>query len=43
MDLQKSLYILHNVGDEFCNVVETEMKVISSAGKKGEFVWRQVF
>ena len=35
MDKKTSLYILFNVGDQFCNVMQEEKKAITQAGENG--------
>lgn len=36
MDKNTSLYILFNIGDQFCSVMEEEKKAITQAGENGE-------
>lgn len=36
MDKNTSLYVLFNVGDQFCSVMQEEKKAITQAGEKGE-------
>ena len=36
MDKNTSLYILFNIGDQFCSVMREEKKAITLAGENGE-------
>jgi len=36
MDKNTSLYVLFNVGDQFCSVMQEEKKAITQAGEKGK-------
>ena len=36
MDKNTSLYILLNIGDQFCSVMQQEKKAITQAGEKSE-------
>lgn len=36
MDKGTSLYILFNIGDQFCSVMQEEKKAITQAGENGE-------
>ena len=36
LDKEKALYIINNIGDEFCSLVDQEKKALALAGANGK-------